>query len=368
MPCSTAAKSGWLSEDNGAYVFAFDAPLQGAAPAADELTAGERRLVNNAAWNVASVTRARLIAAQGELPRPPRQDGAEFWVADLRNERDEVATLDYGDAAGVVVWSIGRAVRLAELSMSGLREASEKTLSGQGFACPSCGASLQLTLATTQSIACHQCKAVIDVSQGVGADLSHYAQSNAGHDGAQPLIPLGTSGRLALDGRELDWQVVGYQERCDVPADGDDEQTFWREYLLFNRQEGFVFLVDSEDGWSWVKPLTGAPQVRGDSGNLEQQDLSAARTLRRQGHLGARRVLLACAARRSGRKSPTTWARRRHRSVGCRASAPLPSSPGPKGRCWTRRPSRAASASRRPPDRRCSAAALARRPWWMVAY
>ena len=259
-----SAKSGWLSEDNGAYVFAFDAPLQGAAPAADELTAGERRLVNNAAWNVASVTRARLIAAQGELPRPPRQDGAEFWVADLRNERDEVATLDYGDAAGVVVWSIGRAVRLAELSMSGLREASEKALSGQGFACPSCGASLQLTLATTQSIACHQCKAVIDVSQGVGADLSHYAQSNAGHDGAQPLIPLGTSGRLALDGRELDWQVVGYQERCDVPADGDDEQTFWREYLLFNRQEGFVFLVDSEDGWSWVKPLTGAPQVRGD--------------------------------------------------------------------------------------------------------
>ena len=27
-----SGKSGWLSEDNGAYVFAFDAPLQGAAP------------------------------------------------------------------------------------------------------------------------------------------------------------------------------------------------------------------------------------------------------------------------------------------------------------------------------------------------
>ena len=258
-----SGKSGWLSEDNAAFVFAFDAPLQGAAPAADELTAGERRLVNNAAWNVASVTRARLIAAQGELPRPPRVDGGEFVVVDLRNERDEVATLDYGDAGGVV-WSVGRPVRLTELSMSGLSDASDKTLSGQGFACPSCGAALQLTLATTQSIACHQCKAVIDVSQGVGAALSHYAQSNAGHDGAEPLIPLGSSGKLTLDGRELEWQVVGYQERCDIPADGDDEQTFWREYLLFNRQEGFVFLVDSEDGWSWVKPLTGAPQVRGD--------------------------------------------------------------------------------------------------------
>jgi hypothetical protein len=131
-------------------------------------------------------------------------------------------------------------------------------------ACPSCGASLELKLSTTQSIACHQCKAVIDVSGGVGAELSHYAQSNSGHDGAGPQIPLGTTGRLALGGPELDWQVVGYLERCDIPQGGDDEQTFWREYLLYNRTEGFVFLVDSEDGWSWAAPLTGAPQLRGD--------------------------------------------------------------------------------------------------------
>jgi hypothetical protein len=258
-------KSGWLSEDNGAYVIAFDLPLQGAAPPASELSAGERRLVHGAAWNVASVARAKLIAAQGELPRPPRLDGGEFVVADLRNERDEVGTLDYGDPSGSVQWSIGRAVRLADLAMIGLRETSEKTLGGKGFQCPNCGAALELKLSTTQSIACHQCKAVIDVSQGVGGDLAHYAQSNSGHDGAQPQIPLGRSGRIALGARELDWQVVGYQERCDIPSDADDDRVFWREYLLYNRTEGFTFLVDSEDGWSWAKPLTGAPQVRGNS-------------------------------------------------------------------------------------------------------
>ncbi|HET9204955.1 MAG TPA: DUF4178 domain-containing protein, partial [Burkholderiaceae bacterium] len=259
-----SGKSGWLSEDNGAYVFAFDAPLQGAAPPFDELSAGERRLVDNAAWSVASVSRARLIAAQGELPRPPRLDGAEFVVADLRNERDEVGTLDYGEPAAVS-WSIGRAVRLGDLAMSGLAEASEKTLSGKGFQCPNCGTPLELKLSTTQSIACHNCKSVIDVSQGVGADLSHYSQSNSGHDGAEPQIPLGSSGKLELDGRKLEWQVVGYQERCDIPEDDEEEQTYWREYLLYHRTEGFVFLVDSEDGWSWAKPLTGAPQVRGDN-------------------------------------------------------------------------------------------------------
>jgi hypothetical protein len=211
------------------------------------------------------VTRARLIAAQGELPHAPRQDGAEFAVADLRNERDEVATLDYSDPAGAVGWAIGRAIRLADLGLSGLREAGERTLAGRAFECPNCGTSLELKLATTQSIACRQCKAVIDVSKGIGADLSHYAQANSGHDGAEPQIPLGGLGRLALDGPEIEWQVVGYQERCDIPSDSDDEQTYWREYLLFNRTEGFVFLVDSEDGWSWAKPLTGAPQVRGDT-------------------------------------------------------------------------------------------------------
>jgi hypothetical protein len=257
-------KSGWLSEDNGAYVFAFEAPLQGAAPPAGELVAGERRLVDNAAWSVASVTRARLIAAQGELPRPPRLDAAEFIVADLRNERDEVGTLDYGEPAAVS-WSIGRAVRLADLALSGLREGAEKTLSSKSFQCPNCGTPLELKLATTQTITCHNCKSVIDVSQGIGADLSHYTQANSGHDGAEPQIALGSSGKLSLDGREIEWQVVGYQERCDIPEDDEDEQTYWREYLLYHRTEGFVFLVDSEDGWSWAKPLTGAPQVRGDN-------------------------------------------------------------------------------------------------------
>lgn len=260
-----SGKSGWLSEDNGAYVIAFDTPLSGAAPRADELSAGARCLVHGSAWSVASVTRARLIAAQGELAHAPRIDGAEFTVADLRNERGEVATLDYGDPAGVVGWAIGRSTRLVELALSGLREGSERTLAGRAFACPNCGTALTLELATTQSVACGQCKSVIDVSAGIGADLSHYAQNNSGRDGAQPQIPLGSAGRLEFDASDVEWQVVGYLERCDVPADAEDEQSFWREYLLFHRTEGFAFLVDSDDGWSWARPLTGAPQLRGDA-------------------------------------------------------------------------------------------------------
>ncbi|HET9644198.1 MAG TPA: DUF4178 domain-containing protein [Burkholderiaceae bacterium] len=264
-------RSGWLSEDNGRYVIAFDAPLRGEAPRPDELMAGERRLVDGRPWSVASVARVHLIAAEGELPRPPKLQG-EFVVADLRNEHGEVGTLDYTDAASPQ-WSVGRSVALMELTMSGLAEDSEKTLSARAFPCPHCGASLEVKLSTTQSIVCPQCRSVVDISAGIGADLKHYAQNTAGPRGQEPLLRLGTAGTLAL-GTEgpLPWTVVGYLERCDVPQDADDEQTFWREYLLYHRTAGFAFLVDAEDGWSWVVPTTGAPMLRGERARHEGVD------------------------------------------------------------------------------------------------
>ncbi|MEP7056894.1 MAG: DUF4178 domain-containing protein [Caldimonas sp.] len=251
-------KSGWLSEDNGRYVFAFDLPLDAsAAPPAAPLTTGAPLALGGDSWSVASVTTARLIAAEGELPVRPVLDRG-FVVADLRSPRDEVGTLDYSEA--VPRWSVGRSVALSELALTGLADAAEKTLKGRTLACPNCGAPLQVTLATTQSIVCAQCKSVVDLSKGIGAELAHYAQDH----GSEPQIPLGTIGTLALGGgAALPWQVVGYVERCTVPGgseDDDDSQSFWREYLLYRRSEGFAFIVDAEDGWSWTAPITGVPE------------------------------------------------------------------------------------------------------------
>jgi ribosomal protein L37AE/L43A len=258
-------KSGWLSEDNGRYVIAFDAALDAAAPAAASLKAGAQLLLGGQSWSVASVSATKLIAAQGELPYKPNLDRG-FVISDLRNSRGEVGTLDYSDAASPR-WSIGRSVAISELAMTGLVDAADtstKTLKGRTLQCPNCGAALEVKLSTTQSIVCHQCHSVIDLTsaeQGnVGGDLRHYVQAN----GMEPLLPLGSTGTLALGGKgPLPWQVVGYAERCEVPESSEDEQTFWREYLLYHRTEGFVFIVDAEDGWSWTAPLTGVPEGSG---------------------------------------------------------------------------------------------------------
>jgi len=263
-------RSAWLSEDNGAYVLAFDAPLPADAPALDALRAGQHVQADGRAWDVASLTRARLLSAEGELPAPPRLEG-EFLVADLRNAAGEVATLDGSDAARPA-WSVGRSVLLAELRLQGLAETSEKTLAGRTLACPNCGAALEPRLATTLSLTCSQCRSVVDISRGVGAELAHFTQNNAGPGGLEPQIPLGRSGVLAAltPGRAAEsWQVVGYMERCELPASGDDETTYWREYLLYHATLGFAFLVDAEDGWSWVRPITGAPTVRGERADYD---------------------------------------------------------------------------------------------------
>lgn len=79
-----------------------------------------------------------------------------------------------------------------------------------------------------------------------------------------PQLPLGSTASIALGAAAKPWQVVGYIERRDVPSDPEEDSTFWREYLLYHRHEGFAFLVDAEDGWSWVVPIAGVPQGSGD--------------------------------------------------------------------------------------------------------
>ncbi|WP_374593782.1 DUF4178 domain-containing protein [Aquabacterium sp.] len=269
-----SGRSGWLSEDNGNYVFSFDAPRPADAPELSTLRAGQPLTVGGQRWSVGSVTQVTLHTAEGELPQmvvglstAAKGAGPSFVVTDLRNTQGEVATLDNRPTPtnAEPQWSVGRSITLAELSLVGLKNDTDKSLKGQGVECPSCGASLEPRLSTTQSIVCGQCHAVVDVSKGVGADLAYYAQDNADAAVHEPQLPLGKVGKLTIKGQTLPWQVVGYVERIEVDAGGDgDWQSAWREYLLYNRTAGFLWLVDAEDGWSWTQPLTGVPVRKSD--------------------------------------------------------------------------------------------------------
>ena len=252
-----------LSEDNGAYVFSRPLDVQRVLPAAEQFRVGMTTAINGKPYSVAFNEQVVLLSAQGELPKLPPL-GQPFSVVELRSPEGEVLSIDYGPvsavgaagAAASTAVSAGRAVLLEDLQFTGLKDESAREEKGRQFACPHCGSAVSVLLDTSKSITCRACNSLIDLSNGVGGELRHAEQ----HEPVKALIPLGATGQL----QGVQWQVVGFQHRMGQEP-GDDEQFGWDEYLLYNRKRGFSFLVDSTDGWSMVKPATGAPTMAGST-------------------------------------------------------------------------------------------------------
>lgn len=256
----------FLGEDNGAYVLCRPRPVSRDIPAASVFRVGAGTAINGQPYSVAFSDQVSLIAAQGELPKLPPL-GFPFGLVELRSDSGEVLSIDYSSTPPAV--SAGREVLLESLQLSGLKQESVKDEVGRQFNCPHCGAAIEITLANTKTLSCRSCNTLIDVSQGLGGELRHALQDEP----VAPLIPLGSTGSL----QGVEWQVVGFQHRMGrVP--GDDELFGWSEYLLYNRQRGFSFLVDSEEGWSLVRPATGAPKLA--SGGRSASYLGSTYTLK----------------------------------------------------------------------------------------
>ena len=246
--------SGWLAEDNGSYVFSTPTTMQREVPAAARFRVGAQTAINGKPFTVASNVQAMLVSAQGELPKLPPL-GQTFDVVELRSASGEVISIDY--TSEPPVHSRGNSVLLEALQLKGLKSESARDEKGRQFSCPHCGAPVAVTLASTKTITCPSCDSVIDMGQGLGAQLRAAYQEEP----VDPLIALGTQGLL----QGVPWQVVGFQHRMGQ-APGDDELFGWSEYLLYHAKRGFCFLVDSEEGWSVVRPITGSPVLDSKSG------------------------------------------------------------------------------------------------------
>ena len=255
--------SAYLSEDNGAYVFSTPLATPRLLPGAERFRVGGTTAINGKTFSVASNQQVILLSAQGELPHLPAL-GQPFAMVELRSqgspEQDagpagrqagEVLSIDYSSQPPTL--SMGQAVLLDELKLSGLRQESVKNEKGREFSCPSCGSPVAPLLASSKSISCGACNSLIDLSQGIGGELKHAVQDEP----VQPLIAIGSTGKL----QGVDWQVVGFQHRLGTDPNEPDEHFGWEEYLLYNTQRGFVFLVDSTEGWSLVRPTTGSPTL-----------------------------------------------------------------------------------------------------------
>ena len=118
------------------------------------------------------------------------------------------------------------------------------------LSCPNCGGSVQLRgFQHTRSAVCIQCLTVIDTSDEKVRILQRFAE----RDRVQPIIPLGTRGKM----HGTLYEVTGFMVRT-IEVEG--VQYSWHEYLLFNPYRGFRYLTTYGGHWNDVVPCHGLPQ------------------------------------------------------------------------------------------------------------
>lgn len=225
---------GWLAEAQGRFYVTFKD--QGHAPAFESLDLGQ----TIDGLTVSEIGKAELISAEGELPWRP-EPGYSYSYADLTGREGGFATIDYSETPPLVFR--GREVSLSDLGLEEIAIRQRERVRTTALNCTRCGGPLNLVAPDqAERIWCPNCGSGHDVTAG---KLSFFATLKKKK--VRPVIALGSRG--TIDGAE--YVVAGFMER----AVRFDRDYFWTEYLLYNRERGYRWLVSSDDHWSFVTPL-----------------------------------------------------------------------------------------------------------------
>ena len=235
---------GWLAEAQGRFYLTFQhqIPENVTLPSFDQLQLGQA--VSGLPWPttlmVAETGRATALGAKGEIPYL-LTPGETYDYADLSGPDGSFGTLDYNQTPPLVF--LGNQVTLAELGITSTRtpEREQRKIDAAHMGCPHCGGPLELRAPDkTERVTCPNCNSLLDVNQGQLKFLKALDKP-----AFQPVIPIGTTGEVP----EGKMTVIGAMTRS-VTIEGT--KYFWAEYLLYNPQIGFRWLVHSDEHWNYV--------------------------------------------------------------------------------------------------------------------
>lgn len=103
----------------------------------------------------------------------------------------------------------------------------------------------------SQSCGCPQCGAIYQLKDGMDFDINR--KKSEDHI---PVFNLGTTG--TIDG--IEYEVIGFV----VKEDQSPYLSQWREYTLYNRQEGFTFLSEYDGHWIFLREERESPLPSAD--------------------------------------------------------------------------------------------------------
>jgi ribosomal protein L37AE/L43A len=236
-------KTAWLGDSSGLYTLTTERKSSGKLPAFAEVIPSRTYPLGGANYMASELRNADCIGGQGELPFKVGQ-GYQARVADFRSGASFL-TLDYSDSDDPVVYT-GQAVTLEELKCQLLRDDDQvKTSAGkfkgkiESLYCPSCGSPIKYLPGITTSLICAACQTQVDASGPKAQVIA------AGERLAKVVTTLELGTKAKING--ADFELIGVMNRVD------EEDTPWTEYLLHNARSGFLWLIETDEGWSRAK-------------------------------------------------------------------------------------------------------------------
>lgn len=240
----------WISEAQGYWHVVTAAqvpapPLQALAPQM-QIPLGQAGV-----FVVQEKNEGTFVSGEGELPFAAAPGTRRVFV-DLSSGGGGWASIDYGDGATPPQVYVGVRTSFAEFQIQqrgGDRPAVQ--VQTQSIKCPACGAPLPVLSPGSERAACRHCNTISDVK--LQQVVARQAQARQ-----RPAIELGRKGVLPVaDGKGVynaEWTVLGYVERSSG-APGSDDWFGWQEYLLYNPQHGYRWLVLDEGHFHLITPL-----------------------------------------------------------------------------------------------------------------
>lgn len=265
-------RAGWLSEAGDLYVMTMPVEIDN-PPRFEDTRAGFSELIFQDKRYIASDVRnisLKHAAAQGELPFVLKED-TENRVSDWRCENLFI-TLDYNDKTPEAFF--GRMVNLDDLKLENTRHEdkireSAGRLKGSITSenCPNCGSSIHWVNGLTSHLNCQSCGSEL----AVGKDKAELITANNLRLSQNTMftLPVGSTGRL----KNKEFHVIGAIRYLETDAQETFDNLFkgakhtltpegqWTEYLLYNPTQGFLWLVEADEGWNISETLNDWPRL-----------------------------------------------------------------------------------------------------------
>lgn len=133
--------------------------------------------------------------------------------------------------------------------------------------CPNCGSSIHWVNGLTSHLNCQSCGSEL----AVGKDKAELITANNLRLSQNTMftLPVGSTGRL----KNREFYVMGAVRYAETDAQETFENLFsglnrtltpegqWSEYLLYNPTQGFLWLVESDEGWNISETLNDWPRL-----------------------------------------------------------------------------------------------------------